>query len=79
MRVHSIAMPAASKKSPERRRKRKRHGGSWIYHRNCKRSVIRKERERKSLNKEKREREKREGTVLLFLLYTWVKDFGIEY
>ena len=74
MRVHSNAMPAASKKSPERRRKRKRHGGSWIYHRNCKRSVIRKERERKSLNKEKRE-----GTVLLFLLYTWVKDFGMEY
>ena len=77
MRVHSIAMPAASKKSPGRRRKR--HGGSWIYHRNSKRSVIRKERERKGLNKEKREREKREGTVLLFLLYTWVKDFGIEY
>ena len=68
MRVHSIAMPAASKKSPERRRKRKRHGGSWIYHRNCKRSVIR-ERVKKPRQEEEREREKRRNCVIIFVIY----------
>ena len=72
----SIAMPAASKSPPQEVEREKGTAALGFSQSNCKRSVKKYFREKRDSRKKKNiESKKREGTVLLFLLYTWVKDF----
>ena len=75
----SIAMPAASKSPPKEVEREKGSAALGFPQSNCKRSVKKYFREKRDSRKRKKiESKKREGTVLLFLLYTWVR-FWIEY
>ena len=71
MRVHSIAMPAASKKSPGRRRKRP--GGSWRTQSYCKRSVIEREEE---TEEEGRRRDGKESQLCYYFVIYLSKILG---